>query len=186
MSARPSQDNPGALGRVSNAGRPYVTGLPGDERVLHQLRREGGENARIVIMGQRNGRAFYRIDAQCFATGPVLPAAQSFGAVVCSPEFPSPARPILDFTVFHGGSTTDGRPPANMKVYRSEGFAADGVASVAFVDEAGALVAETAVVGNTYSFERAPSGGNLRIAAIDRAGERIFEAPRRSTISTAP
>ena len=82
-----------------------------------------------------------------------------------------------------GGGDDEG-PPTRRTVYSSAGFGADGVARVAFVDEAGDVVAETPVVDNTYSFDPAPSGENLRIAAFSISGERIFEQPKRVSAST--
>lgn len=175
-----AQADPDTLSRVSNPGKPYATVLPGDQQVLQRLAEEGRGTSRTQIMAQRDGRVFYRLDAECFATGPALPTNQSFGTIACSPQFPSPAQPILDFTVFRGASTSVDGPPTKLRVYRSEGFAADGVGRVAFVDEAGAVVAETRVVDNTYTFEPAPLGENLRIAAFSTRGERIFEQPKRA------
>jgi hypothetical protein len=181
LNGRATQADPGVLSRFSNAGEPYATALSGDQQVLQRLAQDGRETSRILRLGQRDGRVFYRLDAECFATGPVLPATQSFSAIACSPQFPSPAQPILDFTVFRGASTRADERPTKLTVYRSEGFAADGVGSVALVDEAGAVVADTEVVDNTYSFEPTPSGENLRIAAFSRRGERIFEQPKRAS-----
>jgi hypothetical protein len=174
--------DPGALNRVSSAGKPYQAAtLPRDQRVLQLLADDGLEIARILIMGRRDGRAFYRIGAECFATGPALPTTYSFSQIGCSPGFPTAARPILDFTVFHAPGAGDKGRPRTLSVYRSEGFAADGVARVAFIDGTGAVVAETAVVDNTYSFDPPPSGENLRIAAFSTSGERIFEQPKRAS-----
>lgn len=182
--AQYSPVDPDALSRVSNQGKPYEATLPRDELVLDRLADTGREIRRILTMGQRHGRAFYRIDAECFATGPAGPTTQSFSQIGCSPQFPSAARPILDFTVFHAPGANDEGPPRRLAVYISEGFTADGVERVAFVDDAGAVVAETAVVNNTYIFDPAPSGENLRIAAFTTGGGRIFEQPKRASAST--
>jgi hypothetical protein len=177
---RPPAD-PAALKRVSNPGEPYRATLPRDEVLLQRLAKDGREIGRTLIMGRRGDRAFYRIGAECFATGPASPTMQSFGLIVCSPVFPSVARPIIDFTVFHSPGSSDEGRPTTLTVYASAGFAADGVAKVALVDEAGDVVAETAVVDNTYSFDPPPSGANLRIAAFSTTGERIFEQPKRGS-----
>lgn len=178
-SAQDPPTDPGALNRVSNPGKPYQATFPRDELVLQRFAEAGRGIGRIQMMARRGGRAFYRTDAECFATGPARPTTQSFSQIGCPTKFPSPASPILDFTVFHSpGAGPEGRP-TSLTVYRSEGIAADGVAKVAFVDGAGDVVAETPVVDNTYIFDVPPSGENLRIAAFSTTGERIFEQPKR-------
>ena len=180
QSAQQPPPDPVALNRVSNLGKPYRDTLPRDEFVLRRLAEDGREIGRILIMGRRGGRAFYRIDAECFATGPAVPTTQSFTQIGCVPQFPSAVHPILDFTVFHNPGASGERRPTRLIVYRSAGFAADGVARIAFVDEAGEVVAETPVVGNTYSFAPPPPGEDLRMVAFSATGERIFEQPKRA------
>jgi hypothetical protein len=180
-SAQHPPTDPGALNRVSSPGKLYQVTLPRDEFVLKRLAETGRDIGRVLIMARRGGRAFYRIGAECFATGPARPTTQSFSQIGCPTQFPSPASPILDFTVFHSpGASAEGRP-RRLTVYRSTGFAADGVAKVAFVDGAGEVVAETPVVDNTYIFDLSPSGENLRIAAFSTTGERVFEQPKRAS-----
>lgn len=179
-SAQPPLADPAGLNRVSNPGAPYRATLPRDEFILQKLAEDGRGIGRILIMGRRGGSAFYRIDAECFATGPASPKTQSFGEIICTTQFPSAVHPILDFTVFDSPGASDERP-TRLTVSSSAGFAADGVARVAFVDEAGDIVAETAVIDNTYSFDPPPSGENLRIAAFSATGERIFEQPKAAS-----
>jgi hypothetical protein len=178
--AQDAHANPVAFDRLSNSGKPYPAAIP-EGKALQRLSDRGFDLSGIRIMGERNGRAFYRVDAECFGTGPALPARQPLGAIACTPDFPSSARPILDFTVFQGSSTNGESRPTNLTVYRSEGFAADGVARVAFVDDAGAVVVESPVVDNTYSFDAVPERENLRITAFSTTGERIFEQPKRGS-----
>jgi hypothetical protein len=175
----PPADLPG-LNRVSNPGVPYHAILPRDEFVLQRLAEDGRGIGRILIMGRRGGRAFYRIDAECFATGPASPKVETFSQISCTTAFPSAVHPVLDFTIFHSPGASDERP-TKLIVSRSAGVAADGVAKVALVDEAGDVVAETAVVDNTYIFDPSPPGENLRIAAFSETGERIFEQPKRAS-----
>jgi hypothetical protein len=182
--AQDSHANPVALDRVSNSGKPYAAALP-EGKALERVSAGGFDLSGIRIMGERNGRAFYRIDAECFGTGPAMLARQPLGTIVCTPEFPSSARPILDLTVFQGSGTNGESRPTNLTVYRSEGFAADGVARVAFVDDGGAVVAESPVIDNTYSFDAVPERENLRIMAFSTTGARIFEQPQRGSAPTS-
>jgi hypothetical protein len=183
-SAQPPPADPPGLNHISNPGAPYRATLPRDEFLLQRLAEDGRAIGRILIMGRRGGSAFYRIDAECFATGPASPKAQTFSQISCTTQFPSAVHPILDFTVFHGPGTSDERP-TTLIVSISAGFAANGVARVAFVDEAGDVVAETAVIDNTYIFDPAPPGENLRIAAFSATGERIFEQPKRASAASS-
>jgi hypothetical protein len=51
------------------SGKPYQATHPRDEFVLKRLAEDGRKIGRILIMGRRGDRAFYRIDAECFARG---------------------------------------------------------------------------------------------------------------------
>jgi hypothetical protein len=92
------------------------------------------------------GPACYAVgDAHPVAAGRQQPAAR-LGQILCVPDFPSASRPILDFTVIHGGSSAAGD-----RVWRSEGIAADGVRSIAFQTPDGRTLGATPVIGNIYS-----------------------------------
>jgi hypothetical protein len=169
---------PPTLDRVSNPGTAFPAPLsPREEDALEGMPGATGE---VKLMGAHEGRAFYRVGPHCFGTGLVSGGAHRFESLTCTPEFPSTARPLLDMTVFHGGGPPDKWPPTALTVWRSEGFAADGVAKVTFVDDDGSVVAETTVTDNTYRFDPVPTGTNLRLVAYSKSGERVFEQPKRT------
>lgn len=86
----------------------------------------------------------------------------------CSPDFPSARRPLLDESVF-GGS------PQEPVLTRLEGFAADGVARVAVITDAGERTAETAVEDNVYlRTDGLPSDRVRGIVALDSAGAPLY------------
>lgn len=122
-------------------------------------------------IARRNGRAFFvanrRGGGLCVAAGN-LGGPRLLGSIVCTPDFPSSARPILDRTVFGGGS------PKRPIPRRFEGFAADGVASVALMMENGELTAETPVEANVYSrTEGLPRQPIAAAVALDGDGNRL-------------
>jgi hypothetical protein len=86
----------------------------------------------------------------------------------CAPDFPSPKRPLLDESVFGGGS------PEAPVVTRLEGFAADGVASVEVVSVDGTR-ASTSVEDNVYMrTEDLPKEAVRSIVARDAEGSPIY------------
>lgn len=174
---------PAPLDRVSNRGAPFSSLLPRDEQALSRMRGGVGVPERISaqdvsILGTRGDRSFYRLSEHCYGSGSASPTNSVFGQIQCVPAFPSRVRPVLDETVYGGTAGPDERPqPETLTIYRSEGIAADGVAKVAFVDADGQVVAETPVVENIFSFERAPAGTGLRLVAYDATGEVVFSMP---------
>ena len=124
-------------------------------------------------LASRNGRNYFVIENaggdRCFAVGPVEKREYVFGQVSCtrSPVFPSPERPIFDFSVFSGLDSP--------RVRRIEGFAADGVAMVGVVTADGNLEALTDVETNVYSREGGlPKEPVRALVALDADGERIY------------
>ncbi len=87
---------------------------------------------------------------------------------LCSPDFPSPKLPLLDESVF-GGGTID-----SPVVTRLEGFAADGVATVEVVTVTGSRVT-TPVEDNVYlRTDDLPNEPVRQIAALDSEGKQIY------------
>jgi hypothetical protein len=173
-------NEPAPLDRVSNRGTPFSA--PVDDRLAHRLEATGMRRAleHIFLLATRADRAYYRMGGECYAVGRASSSTYAPGAISCSPQFPSPNTPILDFTVFGSTAGPDERPqPQNMTVYASHGFAADGVAKVAFVDADGQVVAESPVLDNVYQFEPAPNGNALRLVAYAATGEVVFSQPKR-------
>lgn len=163
--ARPQHD--AALGRVGNAG---ATSLRVSAAMALALRREGVA-VRARVMATRNGKQFVRLGAggdHCFGVGPAGAAQVGF---TCSDAFPSAQRPILDLSTF---GADDGGP---IHVLDAEGFAADGVASIALQDADGTILARAPVRGNVYSFT-APPQSAVRVAALDGKGSVLFAVPK--------
>jgi hypothetical protein len=156
------------LNQLSAAGIPVTVSLPEDLRALGRMHRD---QARATLLRTADDRSYYRVvggsSGDCFAVGPAVPVAFRFGQIACSERFPSAAQPILDFTFFGGR-------PAALAVGRSEGFAADGIASVALRDENRSVVAEVPVRSNSYSFPRPPSGSVAEIVALDADGNAVY------------
>ena len=161
-----------ALGGITT-GRPVSA--PRDE----SLRRLGA--TRIREIAERGGRSYYVVDkadgGRCFAVG-YAASSDRLGQISCpqSPAFPSPSRPILDLAVYHGAPGTtlplEGSPCC---LWRLEGFAADGVASVGVETSDGRVVATTDVVDNVYlRTDDLPSEPVRAIVAFDSGGARLY------------
>jgi hypothetical protein len=130
----------------------------------------------IRLLATRGGHTFYVIDVhgprvtQCLAIGRVG-RPELFGALGCSSgdDFPSPDRPIADYSTFYG------RPNGVVQIGRLEGFAADAVAKVGLLDEDGKLVAPVPVIDNTYLRTTGfPTGPLQAIVAYDQTGKRVY------------
>jgi hypothetical protein len=79
-------------------------------------------------------------------------------------------------TMFYGQGSPEW-PPTDLTIGRSEGFAADGVASVGFMTTQGAIVGKTLVRGNTYHHSSVPSGRLAALVALDSADEVVYSVP---------
>ena len=176
-------NEPAPLDRVSTRGTPFSSLLPRDEQALSRMRGGVGVPESISaedvsILGTRGDRSFYRLSEHCYGSGPASPTNYVFGELQCTPAFPSPARPILDGTVFGSSAGPDERPqPRTMTVHASHGIAADGVAKVALLNADGQVVAETAVRDNIYRFDRVPAGNATKVVAYSATGEVVFSMP---------
>jgi hypothetical protein len=170
-----TEPTPG-LERVSAVGTP-VGLAQRDAAILRRFEHSGrfaSGGAQAHLLGVAGDQALYRLNrrdgAACFAAGPANLAGERFGEVTCSETFPSQEQPILDLTVFHGSVE-------NPTVYRTQGIASDGVASVAFKNAAGDIVAKTAVVDNVYRIDPIPAGELAAIVAFDKNGKIVAELP---------
>ena len=151
-----------ALSAMASGVSPRVPASPADDR--RRLR-----EASFRQIATRNGRAFFVADRAggglCVSVADVG-APGVIGSILCTPDFPSPARPILDESVFG--------PISSPQVHRLEGFAADGVASVAVVTVDG-IEATTRVGGNVYSrTDDLPKEPVRKLVALDLNGERVY------------
>jgi hypothetical protein len=102
------------------------------------------------------------------------------GSIGCSPDFPSAERPIFDESRIHARVIYDSKgrfrglaePQTAMRL---EGFAADGVASVALLTVEGAIEAVTPVEDNVYlRTEGLPTEPIAAIVALDADGNRLY------------
>jgi hypothetical protein len=151
-----------AIGAMASGISPRV---PASKR--EDLSRVGASSLRQIAT--RNGHTFFVANRQggglCVSVG-VLDSARTLGSIVCSPDFPSPERPILDQSVFSGS-------PENPSLFRLEGFADDSVSSVGILTAKG-VEAETAVEQNVYSrAEDFPGANVLGVVALDANGDRV-------------
>lgn len=132
------------------------------------LARVQGANLRRIAT--REGTSYYVADLEggglCVTIN--YPSTRHpFSGYSCSPDFPSPKRPVLDESVF-GGS------PAAPVVRRLQGFAADGVARVEVVTVNGTHV-DAAVEDNVYlRTKNLPGEVACEINARDADGSVIY------------
>ena len=156
-------DDLGNLFGFSNEGTPVATsGLPfAEDSSLNEAMEELGFPTRLQLLAERDGVGFYaarRADgAFCFAVE--IDGRKAVGCNL-SPAFPSPQRPIVDFSRFSNGA-------------RIVGFAADGVRAVALVDASGATIATAPVIGNVYAASNATPGA-VGVAALDAQGAVVY------------
>ena len=136
--------------------------------------------ARVVsgrVLAVRGGRALYRFTLAggdpCFGAG----AARDLGtpgSLVCPHGgFPRAGEPVLDLSVYEGTR----RGVREVALYRAEGFAADGVAAVAFFRPNGDVALKVPVSANVYSTTAVPMGPVWGLAALDADGKRIWHSP---------
>jgi hypothetical protein len=138
-------------------------------QLLNRIQRETGHSVGPPsLIATNGGRAYYRIPAgdgaYCYGVGDVSVTTVDIGEVQCAPDFPSAKQPILDFTVMHGQG----------HVWRSEGFASDGIADVAFVDQKGHLLSVTSTAHNIYHVLSPPSGTVKSLVAHDPTGHVVW------------
>ena len=151
-----------AIGAMASGVSPRV---PASKR--EDLSRVGASSLRQIAT--RNGHTFFVANRQggglCVSVG-VLDSARTLGSISCSPDFPSPERPILDQSVMSGS-------PDHPSQFRLEGFADNSVSSVGILTAKG-VEAETAVEQNVYSrAEEFPGANVLGVVALDANGNRL-------------
>lgn len=159
----------GDLLGISNEGTPVATSsLPlAQVTKLDDALQELGMPSTLQLLGTRDGISFYaarNADGHfCAAidTG-ALVGGKGVGCDVADNGFPSPGRPIFDWSRWSHGTQV-------------AGFAADGVASVELYDASGATVATVPVVDNLYAESGLPGGAGLR--ALDANGNVLYTEP---------
>jgi hypothetical protein len=155
-------DEVGALFGFSNEGTPVRTSASpfAQDSSLNQAMQELGFPTRLQLLTERDEVGFYAArrenGAFCFAVD-----LDGRKAVGCAPAFPSPQRPIVDFSRFSKGA-------------RIVGFAADGVSTVALVDPSGATIATAPVIDNVYAATNT-SPGAVGVEALDSQGAVVYK-----------
>lgn len=172
-------DEPGAppLTVISNAGEPFnLAAVAARER--HILEVTGAVNA-PRLLARRGGVAFYTANqadgARCYLTGSARGTGPAFGSVACLRPlpnvFPSEQSPVLDASSFTYDVAT-----GESRLTSLAGFAADGVAQVGIVDEAGRLHL-TRVVRNVYAASDAAGTVATAVVGLDHRGGEIYRMP---------
>lgn len=156
---------PESLSSVSATSTP-VTVDAASQTALARFQESGYNLGAVSLLSTSGQRSYYRIadssGPTCYGVG-YASTNNDLGQIECSPDFPSPERPVLDFTVMHGN-----------QVWRSEGFASDDVATVSFIDGSGQLIDVTPVVHNVYYVTAPPSEFVKTIVARDSSGTVLW------------
>jgi hypothetical protein len=175
--ARPERARAGGLGLISSPGGQPVSLTTRDVAALGRFASSGQSLSAASPLATRGGRTYYRVGngtgADCFSIGPAQATDFYLGQIMCAPDFPSVARPVLDFTVLTQPSSNS----ASARVVRSEGFAADGVADVAFQTPDGKLADTTPVLNNVYVIATPPARYVTGIVARDASGKIVWSQP---------
>ncbi len=165
----------GGLFGFSTQGTPVPTSATPFSQAsgLAAAMAELGFPSSLQLIASRDGISFYaarRADGHlCFAVD-AAPGAPAHKGVGCdlgnpslpgNPAFPSPARPIIDFSRFSNGA-------------HLAGFAADGIATVGLLDTEGNVIASAPVSENVYALAN-PSGGGVAVEALDTHGSVIYQ-----------
>jgi hypothetical protein len=161
---RLSAEEAHVLGAMASGVSPRV---PASER--EDLARLGAASLRQIA--ERDGRAFFVAERR---GGGVCVSIDStgdddvLGGLLCSPDFPSAARPILDRSTFRGS-------PTSPSVNRLEGFAANGVSAVGLLTADGSVTGVTPVEDNVYlRTEGLPADPISAVVALDADGNRLY------------
>ncbi len=158
----------GALSRLSNEGRQVA---PVERNVW---RRAGVGN--VALLAIRGTRALYRLESKegpCVGAGPANVPGK-LGTVDCPRgPFPTAEQPVLDLSVYEATS----HESHEVSLYRAEGVAADGVATIAFLRPNGTVALKLPVHANVYEAGSIPSGPVASVVAYDAAGKELWRSP---------
>jgi hypothetical protein len=156
-------DEIGALFGFSNSGTPMPTSSSpfSQDSSLNQAMQELDFPSRLHLLTERDGVRFYAArranGAFCFAVD--LDGRKAVGCNM-TPRFPSPQRPIVDFSRFSNGA-------------RIVGFAADGVSTIALINASGATIATAPVIDNVYAASNTARGA-VGVTALDAQGAVVY------------
>ena len=162
-SARLSQNQLHVLGAMATGTQPRLAASEQES-----LARVGAAHLRRIAT--RDGRSYYvanRAGGGLCLTITYAGDPNPFVGYRCSPDFPSPEQPLADESVFAGSLDAP-------VVRRIEGFAADGVATVAVVTADGSRVT-TPVEDNVYlRTDGLPTEPVREIVALDPTGNQLY------------
>lgn len=162
----------GDLAQISNEGETVAVGS--GQRT--ELQNVGAVAAARLAM--RNGRTFYRLlqpdGTVCYAIDTT--GGDHVGNTSCptaGTAFPSPSDPVLDLSIFESTSHTRG----DEHVVSAQGFAADGVKTVALLDGGGHVIARDRASANVYALD--PPSGKVAttVAAYDAKHAEVYRVP---------
>jgi hypothetical protein len=165
----------GGLFGFSTQGQPVATSETPFSQAsgLNEAMAELGFPSALQQIASRDGINFYaarRADGHVCVALDAAPGSPDHKAVACdlgnpslpgSPAFPSPERPILDFSRFSNGA-------------RLAGFAADGISTVNLLDAAGTVIASATVSDNVYADATPPAGG-VAVEALASDGTVVYK-----------
>jgi hypothetical protein len=158
-------DDIGDLFGFSNHGTPVPATaiLDGQDTGLEQAMQQLGFPSTAHLLATRDGISFYAAQkpdgSYCFAIR--MDTGRGVGCTLDT-SFPSAAKPVLLFpTGPHG---------------RLAGFAVDGVASVAILDDSGSTVATASVSDNVFVGGARPANASA-IEALDVQGNVLATRP---------
>jgi hypothetical protein len=158
------------LSRFSTGGHPVSLA-----RTEARVARLMGADA-VYLLAKRADRAYYRITGSqgtCFGAGPAEKVGFITGEECPAGSFPTRGRPVLDYSVYEAMSHDRS---GGLSLYRAEGFAADGVASVAFLRPNGEVALRIPVRGNVFSAAAPPRGPVAVLVAYDSRGQEVWRS----------
>jgi len=166
-----------SLATISNDGGAPIRPLPSDVATLKGFEQSGKSLGHISLLATRGERRYFSVankdGTNCYAVGPAQATEYVLGQVMCADGFPSASQPIMDFTVFVQPQSD----PTSARIARSEGFAADGVADIAFAASDGKIVAVIPVVNNVYHAVAPTDQYVTRMVAQDANGAEVWSMP---------
>jgi hypothetical protein len=160
-----------SLSRFSTAGKAVQLAKT-EARVARLL---GADS--VFLIARLNDRAYYRLTGAhgtCYGAGPAKDVGFITGEECPEGSFPTRGRPVLDYSVYESSSRK--RADA-LSLFRAEGFAADGVASVAFLGPNGEVTLRLPVRRNVFS-ATPPRGNGLvaTVVAYDASGQEVWRS----------
>jgi hypothetical protein len=163
----------GEMTQISNDGQP----MDASPSQRHELENVGAISA--SRLATRDGRTFYRLlrsdGSVCYAVNSTSDPDR-IGSTTCPAvpgSFPSSHLPVLDLTVFESTSHVLG----DTHVVASQGFAADGVTTVALLDQNGKAVARARASDNVYTVDVPQGRVATTVVAYDRKKAEVFRVP---------